>query len=327
METLIASKHYRKTKTLLREIERYIRHEERNRSIDPSLLENELNEMKNLAASVTMKCGPVPKRTPILSENGWYTFDASVDEDVRNAVREDEYPTIELWLDGNVNQYHHITKLHLDIAEQIGLEGLHGLFPNLTHLVVDDSKECCRCCYKIDELKKFASSLEYLELNLSFQWMAEGDDVIEPVASLVNLRELRIYRRRDGAPYELKHLERLQKLERIFYWGCNRLELQSNLDPWPVLDLTQLKALTSVVFVEASFCHESEQRSQVLILPRQVMHVACIDVYGSETSKHLLGELEKRRLDVYHKKVKQNSEYEGIWKEVDNLYGGWHRTN
>lgn len=316
MEIMIASKHYRKTKTLLREVERYIRNE-RNRSCDPLLLENELIELKNLAASVTMKCGPVPKRTPTLSENGWYTFDASVDEDVRNAVRENEYPTIELWLDGNVNQFPHITKLHLDIAEQIGLEGLHGLFPNLTHLVVDDSKECCRCCYNTNELRKFASSMEYLELNLSSQWMAEGDDVIEPIASLINLRELRIYRRRDGAPYELKHLERLEKLERIFYWGCNRLELQSNLDPWPVLDLTQLKALTSVVFIEASFCHESEQRSQVLILPRQVIHVACIDIYGSETSKHLIEELAERGLDVYYKEIKQISEqYEGIWNDT-----------
>ena len=154
--------------------------------------------------------------------------------------------------------------------------------------------------------------------------MTEGDDVLEPIASLTNLRELRIQRRRDGAPYELKHLESLTKLERIFYWGCNRLELQESLDPWPVLDLSQLKALNSVVFVEASFCHRSEQRSQILILPRQVMHVACIDIYGSETSKLLIKDLEERGLDVYAKDITQASESEEMWREIDNLYGGWY---
>ena len=164
MEIVIAMKRYRQAKTLLREIERTIKNERKSRS-DSLLLEDELIKLRNLAESVEMKCGPVPQRTPILSEKmpGWYTFDASVDEGVENAVRENEYPTMELWLDGNNNVYPHITKLHLNIAQQIGLAGCHGLFPNLTHLVVDDSKECIRDCYGLDELKKYASSMEFLK--------------------------------------------------------------------------------------------------------------------------------------------------------------------
>jgi len=337
-QILIALKRYRHAEDLFKEIKRYIKNE-RERSINPSLLEDELEELTNLVGGIKMECGPIPRRTPILSEKmaGWYSFNASIDANVENAVKRNEHPTIELWRDDNNTGYPDITKLHLDISEDIGLDGLHNLFPNLTHLVLDDSKECIRICYILDELQKYALKLEYLEVNLSCQWMAEGDDVLEPIASLVNLRELRIQRRRDGATNEFKHLESLKKLERLFFWGCNRLDFIPDFDPYKtpdpetlsqdyVLDLSRLETLKSVVFIETSFSHISEKgnESQVLILPLHVKHVACIDIYGSKWSKLLLKDLKKRGLNVYTKDIFKLGESQELWKEIDNLYGGWY---
>jgi hypothetical protein len=64
---------------------------------------------------------------------------------------------------------------------------------SLKKVIIDDPRECLRIDYNLDELRKLASTLQYyLELNISWQWMAEGSDALAPIAWLTELRDLRI---------------------------------------------------------------------------------------------------------------------------------------
>ena len=302
-----------------------------------SFFEDVLATLKELTSETGSRCGPVPERVPVPSEkaSGWWHFDASVDDSVQNAVPRKEHPSLKLWRRDGDTSYPQITQLHLNVAGYIGLVGLHDLFPSLKKLVVDDSKEDLRCAYSLKELEKFAPTLEYLELVLSWQWMAEGDDVLAPIASLVNLKELRIQRRRDGDPRELEHLERLNKLERLYFWGTNRLyflpdwedgqQEPNSLSPPYVLDLS-LTNLHSVTFIETDFCDTAEKggNSQALVLPESIQNIACIDQYGSKWSDRLFDCLEERNVVVYRKGSTREQQISGkTWNEIDNLYGGW----
>ena len=308
----------------------------RKQKKNPLLYEDILSKVKVLTSNIALKCGPAPNRTPIPIEKAenWWHFDASVDRSVKNAGKKNEVLSLQIWNRGGVFLYPHVTHLHLDIAGYIGIEGMHNLFPCLKKLVIDDSKETLRCGYNLGELSKYASTLEYLELNLSFQWMAEGDDVLAPVASLVNLKKLRIQRRRDGDPRDLKHLESLTKLERLYFWGTNRLDYllrddsdEESLAPNYVLDFSAMKNLHSVVFIETSFCHisEKDRNAQALVLPERVQNVACVDQYGSKWSDLLFDSLEERGVTVYKKSREEVSEE--VWEEIDSLYGGWISLN
>jgi hypothetical protein len=284
-------------------------------SSENQVLEKEEAEANLLLESVKSQQGPVPKREPHqnVGMEGWWVFDASYTVEIENAVLRRDYPSMGLW---KYSVYPDVHQLQLNIGGNVALEGLSSVFPNLEKLVIDDPKECLRKAYCLEELRNLAPTLRYLELNLSGQWMSEGSNVVAPIALLTKLRELRVRRLRDGRAEELKPLENLRQLERLFFEGQNML--YDNSETNDVLDLSKLKGLKSAVFVECSFCAFSEKGKhiQALVLPQQQLDVMCVNVFHSKWTGKLLGDLANRGVRICEK-----DEYPS---ELDKKYGAWY---
>ena len=259
-------------------------------------MDEELREAVELKQSLAERRGPLPTRTPtvIADEEGWWAFDASDSPAVQDHLLEREGARVGLWAK-EVGPRPDIKRLHLHIHDgYVGLSGLSDIFPELEELIVDDSQNCLRVMYNLTALVALAPTLTSLTLDLSGQWMCEGEDALAPIASLTNLRELHITHLRDGVGPFLKNLEKLTNLERLFFDGANE---EWGKSP-STLDLSQLVKLKDAVFVECEFCapDDSVTSTQALILPDAACNVTfrgnlrCNQGHVSETLRNQLEE-------------------------------------
>ncbi|GFH44052.1 hypothetical protein CTEN210_00526 [Chaetoceros tenuissimus] len=262
-------------------------------------------DIDQLLLEIKDKRGPLSKREPIKMKGRehWWKFDASVDLELRNFRFLDETSITPLW---DFGTYPDVLKLEISIREQYSIEGIRNAFPNLRELIVDDSKECYRCGYDLEDLSFFHNSLTRLELNLSGQWMLEGSDSFrETLCSLKNLQHLKVQRLRDGNPADIKAMENLYKLESIYFEGNNEGYEESDHNN-NILDLSMLTCLHSCTFVEAKFCSITEKSKyencsmQALIVPPSLQNFKYVKSfgYGEVFTDTLLKELCKAGVNV-----------------------------
>jgi len=260
--------------------------------INPSVSKDEinlpLNEMKKveeLIANIKQKRGLFPDRKPTIIQGlqGWWHFNASIDDDVENFMLPlDESPTMKLWS----QCYPDINNLEIKINNLYTICGIKDMFPNLKELNIDDSNNCYRTGYDLEELKLFSGTLQSLKLNLSGQWMLEGDNSFsEMLSQLTKLKKLSISHLRDGFDKDLKAIEKLIHLESLTYSGKNELYYDNyedgdddTISESQTLDLSKLTKLKSCVLIACSFCTQSEadQGRQALVVPRQLKEITYI---------------------------------------------------
>jgi tetratricopeptide (TPR) repeat protein len=210
---------------------------------------------------------------------GWSIFDARRTDRVDNALLNNERLSVGVWHERNGLCSPSTLRLHLKVEGGCGLNGIEAAFPGVEELVVDDVDECCRVGYDLRPLALLAPKLVHLELRLSGQWMCEGDeDTLTPIGSLPKLRRLAISRLRDGWAQVLKPIEKLHDLELLYFEGSNEL-----YDGKSTFDLSGMRKLRRVSFVEASFSAASEQSSskQALVLPSQVEEAMFVPFHAS----------------------------------------------
>jgi len=135
-----------------------------------------------------------------------------------------------------------------------------------------------------------APTLMHLELRLAYRWMDEGENAFAPVLKqLVNLKNLFLFRVDDGPATSFKALESLTKLEHVYFVGCNALRLPRPPKPAPqiwTIDLSAHRHLKSLIFADASLCHESEWGKggfQALVAPPQLTEFGCLGYRGKES--------------------------------------------
>eukprot|EP00548_Thalassiothrix_antarctica_P010131 CAMPEP_0194163024 /NCGR_PEP_ID=MMETSP0152-20130528/79813_1 /TAXON_ID=1049557 /ORGANISM="Thalassiothrix antarctica, Strain L6-D1" /LENGTH=562 /DNA_ID=CAMNT_0038872973 /DNA_START=158 /DNA_END=1846 /DNA_ORIENTATION=- len=244
-----------------------------------------LDEMKKIEELITeikqeRRSFPDRKPTIIKGSQGWWHFDASSDDEVKNFMLSgEESPTLKI----RSRCYPDIKNLEIKIDDLYTICGIKTMFPNLEELIIDDSRNCCRTCYDLEELKLFSSTLLSLELNLSGQWMNGGDNSLyEVLSQLTKLKSLRISHLRDGFDKDLKAVEKLIHLESLTYDGKNDSYYEcveegdvNTISESRTLDLSRLTKLKSCVFTDCSFCAKSErsQKSQVLVVPQQLKEI------------------------------------------------------
>jgi hypothetical protein len=163
------------------------------------------------------------------------------------------------------------------------------MFPNLEKLANCDSENDYRVGYSLEELRHLAPTLAHLAMHLSMQWMGEGHDVLAPISSSKQLRQLYLSRRRDGFTLELKCIEGLHLFECVYYHGTNEMYF----DEPGTLEISQLTQLKCLVFNECNFSSVTEcsSKAQSLILPRELEEVTFVTLGGAMCTDQLRKEL------------------------------------
>jgi hypothetical protein len=283
---------------------------ERRHGCDDAL-EAELAEGIALHQSIAEKRGVMPMQAPVPSVvPGYFVFKHQATDAVNNALKAGEHFSFHAWPADEATES--IEQLHVKWGGE-SLKGISEKFPAMRALVLQDCVNVgYRFCYNLEPLAALASQLTRLELDLSDQWMSEGEDPLVPLASLTKLRKLYLTRLRDGESTHLRAFEKLLSLEHLRYDGKNSVagyySVGSDDDeraPVPApLDLSSLTHLVSVVFVEASFCAVSEQSPAVqgLVLPHQVKALSHIEQFGGKISDALCTELDAAGIALHQEK-------------------------
>ncbi len=267
---------------------------------DSELTPGEMKEMEMLVEGIKKERGPFPERqpTPIQGKRGWWYFDASCDEAARNYLMPGQELTIKLWKQSHPN----IKKLEMKIEDVYTISGIKDMFPNLEALIVDDSDNCLRVGYDLEELKSYSDTLQFLQLNLSGQWMEEdSDSFAETLSQLTKLKTLDVSHIRDGRDKDLKALEKLTVLESLTYSANNRCWYTSCEEKAiGTLDLSELTNLKSCDLLYCKFSAKAEapQSTQALILPKQLREITFVDDYNRRPSHVLLDELKSDGVTV-----------------------------